>query len=94
MMQTSTSAKNAGLVVSAYTFFSYFAQSFAPPFYGKIANMLSASTNPRMYGYVVCMAAVVGSLTSNIFYWKAGKAYGDVMRKKERGEAIDDEEDE
>ena len=65
------------------TFFSYIAQSFAPALYGQLSNTLNATANPRVYGYVVFAAMLIGSVASNLFYWKAGKAYEKAMEGKD-----------
>ena len=84
MMQNSTSAEDAGLVVSAYGFFSYLAQTLSPAFFGFLANALGAPANPRIYGYLVLSSMIVGLLGGNVFYYRAGKEYTKLMKEKDR----------
>ena len=44
---------------------------------------MGAPSNPRIYGYLVLIAMSVGLLGGNIFYWRAGKAYEKIMKKKD-----------
>ena len=84
MMQNSTRPSNSGLVVSAYTFFTYIATTISPLIFQGVAKSLGAATNPRVYGYTVLMAICSGYLTSNIFYWRAGRKYKALMEEKDR----------
>lgn len=84
MMQNSTEPEEAGLVVSAYTFFSYLAQTLSPAFFGYLANVLGAAANPRIYGYLVLASMCVGLLGGNVFYWRAGKEYSKIMTEKDK----------
>lgn len=72
MMQSSTRPSNAGLVVSAYTFFAYIAQTISPLAFQFFAKYFNAAANPRVYGFMVLGAITVGYLGSNIFYNRAG----------------------
>jgi hypothetical protein len=51
----------------------------APLIFGFFANYYGAINNPRIYGYLVTAAVTVGYLSSNIFYYKAGKEYKKLM---------------
>ena len=44
---------------------------------------------PRIYGYLVLGAVSFGYLLSNVFYYKAGRAYKKFMEAKEAGECND-----
>ena len=88
MMQNSTSPSNAGLVVSAETFFSYIVGTLSPLFFGALANYLGALANPRIYGQVIFMATLLGSALSNVFYLRAGKEYTKMMRGREEAEVV------
>ena len=90
MMQNTTSAKNAGLVVSAETFFSYISQTIAPAVFGSLAFRFGAVNNPRVYGYIVFSAMFLGSMLSNFFYLRAGREYKKVMMAKDALRAAND----
>lgn len=79
MMQNSTDSSNSGFVVSAYTFYAYLAQTFAPLVFSYFANKFGAFGTPRIYGYLVTTAVTIGYLTSNLFYYRAGRAYKKFM---------------
>lgn len=79
MMQSATSPQNTGLVVSAYSFFTYIGQTLSPMLFNLLAQYFGATINPRVYGYLILGAMIVGNLTSNIYYWKAGKEYEKIM---------------
>lgn len=83
MMQNSTRPSNSGLVVSAYTFFAYIAQTISPLVFQALAKYFNAPQNPRVYGFMVLLAISIGYLGSNIFYYKAGKLYEKMMIKKD-----------
>ena len=86
MMQMATSPQNTGLVVSAYSFFTYIGQTFSPLLFNFLAQYFNAVGNPRVYGYLILFAMLVGNLTSSIFYWKAGREYEKIMKKKVKDE--------
>ena len=48
-----------------------------------LAKYFNAAANPRIYGFMVLGEITVGYLGSNIFYWKAGKLYETLMKKKD-----------
>ena len=51
-----------------------------------LAKNLGAAGSPRIYGYLVFGAVSFGYLLSNVFYYKAGRAYKKFMNAKEAGE--------
>ena len=70
-------------MVSAYTFYAYLAQTIAPLIFGFFANYYGAVNNPRIYGYLVTAAVSLGYLSSNVFYYKAGREYKKIMEKRD-----------
>ena len=69
-------------------FFSHLAQTFSPLVFSLLAKSLGAVNNARIYGYLVFAAVSFGYLSSNIFYYKAGRAYKKVQEQKEAGELV------
>lgn len=83
MMQNSTDSSNSGMVVSAYTFYAYLAQTIAPLIFGFLAKSMGAASDPRVYGKLITAAVTLGYLGSNIFYYKAGRAYESLMQDRD-----------
>ena len=52
--------------------------------FNLLAYYFGAASNPRVYGYLILGAMFVGNLTSNIYYWRAGKEYEKIMKEKDR----------
>ena len=84
MMQNSSDPSDSGFVVSAYTFYAHIAQTIAPLIFGFFANYFGAVGNPRVYGYLVTAAVTMGYLGSNVFYYKAGKEYKNMMEARNK----------
>uniref|UniRef100_A0A7S3CMT4 Major facilitator superfamily (MFS) profile domain-containing protein n=1 Tax=Strombidium rassoulzadegani TaxID=1082188 RepID=A0A7S3CMT4_9SPIT len=83
MMQNSTDSSNSGFVVSALAFYGNIASSLSPLFFGFLAQRMGAVANPRIYGYIILAAVIIGYLGSNFFYWRAGKEYTKLMKRKD-----------
>jgi MFS family permease len=88
MMQNSTDSSNSGFVVSAYTFYAYLAQTIAPLIFGYFAKSMGAVNDPRVYGKLVTTAVTIGYLGSNIFYYRAGRAYSKMMKERDEKNAL------
>ena len=84
MMQKATGPQNAGLVLSTETFFAYVVGTIFPLLFGFLANRMGAMSNPRIYGRIVFFAFVLGSTLSNIFYYRAGRCYKQLMESREK----------
>ena len=69
-------------------FFSHLAQTFSPLIFSLLAKNLGAVNNARIYGYLVLGAVSLGYLSSNLFYYKAGRAYKKIQERKEAGELV------
>ena len=87
MMQNTTASSDSGFVVSCYMFFAHLAQTVSPLIFSFLAKSMGAVANPRIYGYLLFGAVALGYLGSNIFYWKAGRAYTDFMTARDEKEA-------
>lgn len=48
---------------------------------------MGAVSFPRIYGYLLFGAVAIGYLGSNIFYWRAGRAYTKIMTERDEQEA-------
>ena len=83
MMQNASKPKDSGFVVSCYQFYAHLAQTFSPLVFSLLAKNMGAMQTPRIYGYLVLGAVSFGYLLSNVFYYKAGRAYKKVMEAKE-----------
>ena len=75
MMQNSTNTANAGMVVSAYTFYSNIVQTIAPAVFGALAKHYGAFSMPSVYGKLIAAFVISGYTISSYFYYKAGIAY-------------------
>lgn len=51
--------------------------------FGFLAKSMGASSNPRVYGQLITAAVTFGYLGSNIFYYKAGRAYKAFMEERD-----------
>ena len=69
-------------MISVETFFAFIVGTIAPLVFGNLANSMGAMANPRLYGHITCYAMLIGSLLSNIFYFRAGLKYKEMMEKK------------
>ena len=58
-----------------------------------MAKNLGAVQTPRIYGYLLASAVTGGYLVSNIFYWKAGKAYTKFMERRDQNKATKEQAD-
>ena len=79
MMQNSTDPSNSGFVVSAYTFYAHIAQTISPIIFTYFATKMNAPGNPAVYAKLIFSAVCFGYGVSNIFYYRAGKAYTRLM---------------
>ena len=84
MMQNSSGTKNAGMVVSAYTFYSHIAQTIAPAMFGFLAKYYGAFKVPQVYGKLITGFVICGYLISSIFYMRAGRAYTKLMEARNK----------
>ena len=80
MMQNSVSQENYGNVVSLYTFITNFIRSPIPALVTILAHKFGAIANPKIYGYLLAGFTTFGFGLSGIFYWRAGRAYAQMMR--------------
>ena len=86
MMQNTTAAADSGFVVSCYMFFAHLAQTLSPLLFSFLAKSFGAVNAPRIYGYLLFGAVSIGYLGSNIFYYKAGRAYTKFMEDRDEKE--------
>jgi hypothetical protein len=48
--------------------------------FGFLVKMYNAPEFPRVYGYLVALACIIGYGSSSIFYYKAGRHYERIMK--------------
>jgi len=82
MMQNSVPPEDAGIIVSTLHLFTYSATTISPLIFSRVAKYFNAATNPKVYGLTILLAATIGYLGSNFFYWKGGKQYCKIMEEK------------
>lgn len=88
MIQNTAPQDQQGNVVSVYFFCITLAQTISPAIFGYIANAAGALTNPALYGPLITAFVAFGYIGSLPFWWRAGKAYKEVMEEKEAQAAI------
>ena len=67
-------------------FFAHLAQTLSPLLFSFLAKSFGAVNAPRIYGYLLFGAVSIGYLGSNIFYYKAGRAYTKFMEDRDEKE--------
>lgn len=75
MMQNSVDKKNSGNIVGAYLFIATILASTSPILFDYFANIMNASKNPSVYGYLITIFVSFGYLVSSVFYYKSGLEY-------------------
>ena len=82
MMQNTTASSNQGKIISSHVFYVMIISMLSPILFGSVTNYFNVAANPKVYGYVISLFAMLGYLGSLPFWFMAGKSYKQEMENK------------